>query len=126
MQRVNFNRQKIEYLTFTKINKKHKEAWLKTVWYNSIFFPLAELSTSITIGLIVWFGGLNLVYENSNVTLGVIFLFIQLSQMLFRPLRQIADKFNTLQMGMIAANRVFKILDQEVKEHIHSLQILIN
>ena len=106
-----FNRQKIEYKTFTKINKKHKEAWLKTVWYNSIFFPLAELSTSITIGLIVWFGGLNLVYENSDVTLGVIFLFIQLSQMLFRPLRQIADKFNTLQMGMVAANRVFKIID---------------
>ena len=108
-----FNRQKIEYKTFTKINKKHKEAWLKTVWYNSIFFPLAELSTSITIGLIVWFGGLNLVYENSDVTLGVIFLFIQLSQMLFRPLRQIADKFNTLQMGMVAANRVFKIIDTD-------------
>ncbi len=108
-----FNRQKIEYETFTKINKKHKEAWLKTVWYNSIFFPLAELSTSITIGLIVWFGGLNLIYENSDVTLGVIFLFIQLSQMLFRPLRQIADKFNTLQMGMVAANRVFKIIDTD-------------
>ncbi|MAV81331.1 MAG: antibiotic ABC transporter ATP-binding protein [Flavobacteriales bacterium] len=108
-----FNRQKIEYETFTKINKKHKDAWLKTVWYNSIFFPLAELSTSITIGLIVWFGGLNLVYENSDVTLGVIFLFIQLSQMLFRPLRQIADKFNTLQMGMVAANRVFKIIDTD-------------
>ncbi len=108
-----FNRQKIEYETFTKINKKHKDAWLKTVWYNSIFFPLAELSTSITIGLIVWFGGLNLVYENSHVTLGVIFLFIQLSQMLFRPLRQIADKFNTLQMGMVAANRVFKIIDTD-------------
>ena len=108
-----FNRQKIEYETFIKINKKHKEAWLKTVWYNSIFFPLAELSTSITIGLIVWFGGLNLVYENSDVTLGVIFLFIQLSQMLFRPLRQIADKFNTLQMGMVAANRVFKIIDTD-------------
>ena len=108
-----FNRQKIEYETFTKINKKHKDAWLKTVWYNSIFFPLAELSTSITIGLIVWFGGLNLVYENSDVTLGIIFLFIQLSQMLFRPLRQIADKFNTLQMGMVAANRVFKIIDTD-------------
>ena len=108
-----FNRQKIEYETFTKINKKHKDAWLKTVWYNSIFFPLAELSTSITIGLIVWFGGLNLVYENSDVTLGEIFLFIQLSQMLFRPLRQIADKFNTLQMGMVAANRVFKIIDTD-------------
>ena len=108
-----FNRQKIEYERFIEINEKHKKAWLKTVWYNSIFFPLAELSTSITIGLIVWYGGLNLVLEESNITLGTIFLFIQLSQMLFRPLRQIADKFNTLQMGMVAANRVFKILDTQ-------------
>ena len=110
-----FNREKIEYENFVEINEKHKKAWLKTVWYNSIFFPLAELSTSITIGLIVWYGGLNLILEDSGITLGIIFLFIQLSQMLFRPLRQIADKFNTLQMGMVAANRVFKILDTESK-----------
>ena len=109
-----FNREEIEYENFVEINEKHKKAWLKTVWYNSIFFPLAELSTSITIGLIVWYGGLNLV-EDSGITLGIIFLFIQLSQMLFRPLRQIADKFNTLQMGMVAANRVFKLLDKESK-----------
>ena len=106
---------KIEYDNFVKINEKHKNAWLKTVWYNSIFFPIAELSTSITIGLIVWFGGLNAILEDSSITLGVIFLFIQLSQMLFRPLRQIADKFNTLQMGMVAANRIFKIIDTDSK-----------
>ena len=110
-----FNRQKIEYDNFVGINKKHKNAWLKTVWYNSIFFPIAELSTSITIGLIVWFGGLSAIMEGSSITLGIIFLFIQLSQMLFRPLRQIADKFNTLQMGMVAANRIFKIIDTESK-----------
>ena len=110
-----FNRQKIEYDNFVQINEKHKNAWLKTVWYNSIFFPIAELSTSITIGLIVWFGGLNAILEDSSITLGVIFLFIQLSQMLFRPLRQIADKFNTLQMGMVAANRIFKIIDTDSK-----------
>ena len=110
-----FNRENIEYKKFKVINEKHKKAWLKTVWYNSIFFPIAELSTSITIGLLVWFGGLNLVLEDSNITLGIIFLFIQLSQMLFRPLRQIADKFNTLQMGMVAANRVFKVLDTNSK-----------
>ena len=108
-----FNREKVEYENFVKINENHKKAWLKTVWYNSIFFPIAELSTSITVGLIVWYGGLNVILEDSSVTLGTIFLFIQLSQMLFRPLRQIADKFNTLQMGMVAANRVFKIIDTE-------------
>jgi subfamily B ATP-binding cassette protein MsbA len=107
-----FGREKIEYDNFIKINKEHQNAWLKTVWYNSIFFPIAELSSSITIGLIAWYGGLNAVVGD-KVTLGMIFLFIELSQMLFRPLRQIADKFNTLQMGMVAANRVFGILDTE-------------
>jgi len=106
-----FNREEVEQNSFIKINEKHKNAWLKTVWYNSIFFPIAEISTSITIGLLVWFGGKLVGVEFSGVTIGTIFLFIQLSQMLFRPLRQIADKFNTLQMGMVAANRVFKILD---------------
>ena len=110
-----FNREKIEYENFIKINEKHKKAWLKTVWYNSIFFPIAELSTSITVGLIVWYGGLNVILLDTEITLGIIFLFIQLSQMLFRPLMQIADKFNTLQMGMVAANRVFKIIDTSSK-----------
>ena len=108
-----FNRQIIEYDNFNKINERHKQAWLKTVWYNSIFFPISEISTSITIGLIVWYAGFNNIAIENSVSLGTIFLFIQLSQMLFRPLRQIADKFNTLQMGMVAANRVFKILDTE-------------
>ena len=106
-----FNREKIENEKFIKINEKHKNAWLKTVWYNSIFFPIAEISTSITIGLLVWYGGGLVGLGQSSITLGTIFLFIQLSQMLYRPLRQIANKFNTLQMGMVAANRVFKILD---------------
>ena len=107
-----FNREVIEQRAFIEINSKHKKAWLKTVWFNSIFFPIAELSTSVTIGLLVWYGGLNVLADGS-ITLGIIFLFIQLSQMLFRPLRQIADKFNTLQMGMVAANRVFAILETE-------------
>ena len=108
-----FNRQLIEYNNFKKINERHKQAWLKTVWYNSIFFPISEISTSITVGLIVWYAGFNNIAVENSISLGTIFLFIQLSQMLFRPLRQIADKFNTLQMGMVAANRVFKILDTE-------------
>ena len=108
-----FNRQLIEYRNFKKINERHKKAWLKTVWYNSIFFPISEISTSITIGLVVWYAGFNNLTLDKPITLGTIFLFIQLSQMLFRPLRQIADKFNTLQMGMVAADRVFNILDTD-------------
>lgn len=108
-----FAREDTELKSFRVINDKHRKAWLKTVWYNSIFFPIAELSTSITIGLLVWFGGLNVIAGSSGITLGIIFLFIQLSQMLFRPLRQIADKFNTLQMGMVAVRRVVAILDEK-------------
>ena len=108
-----FGRESLESAAFKDINNKHRKAWLKTVWYNSIFFPIAELSTSITIGLLVWFGGLNVIAGSSGITLGIIFLFIQLSQMLFRPLRQIADKFNTLQMGMVAVRRVMAVLDTQ-------------
>ena len=104
-----FYREKIEYDQFVSINEKHKKAWLKTVWFNSIFFPVAEISSSVTIGLLVWYGGFNLI-SGGSISLGTIFLFIQMSQMLFRPLRQIADKFNTLQMGMVGADRIFKIL----------------
>ena len=107
-----FTREEVEYQKFKDINNKHKSAWIKTVWYNSIFFPIAEMSTSITIGLIVWYGGLRVV-ENDVLSLGIIIMFIELAQMLFRPLRQIADKFNTLQMGMVAANRIFAILDTD-------------
>ncbi|MDR5589594.1 ABC transporter ATP-binding protein [Christiangramia sp. SM2212] len=118
-----FTREKTEYANFKEINDKHRKAWVKTVWYNSIFFPIAEMSTSITIGLIVWFGGLRVV-AGDEMSLGIIVAFIELSQMLFRPLRQIADKFNTLQMGMVAANRVFDILDTDANiEDVGTLEV---
>ncbi len=108
-----FTREKIESDKFRIINEKHQNAWLKTVWYNSIFFPIAEIVSSIAVGLIVWYGGLLNVSNLSREDFGTIFAFILLIDMLFRPLRQIADKFNTLQMGMVAANRVFRILDTD-------------
>ncbi|VAW26028.1 Efflux ABC transporter, permease/ATP-binding protein, partial [hydrothermal vent metagenome] len=105
-----FNREKIEYENFIKINDKHKKAHVRTVWYYSIFFPIAEILSSIAVGLLVWYGSLDIV--NSGITdAGQIIAFIMMSQMLFRPLRQIADKFNTLQMGMVAGDRVFEVLD---------------
>ena len=108
-----FTRERIESDKFREINKKHMNAWLKTVWYNSFFFPIADIVSSITVGLIVWYGGLQNVTNIEVDEYGTIFAFILLSSMLFQPLRQIADKFNTLQMGMVAANRVFKILDTD-------------
>lgn len=110
-----FTREKIEYNKFKSINERHKKAWIRTVWYNSIFFPLAEILPSIAIGLVVWYGGLNAI-EDSSIKAGAIISFIMMNNMLFRPLRQIADKFNTLQMGMVAAERVFKIIDTEESE----------
>ena len=110
-----FTREKIEYDKFKSINENHKKAWIKTVWYNSIFFPIAEVLPSIAIGLVVWYGGLNAAMSNS-VSAGEIISFIMMNNMLFRPLRQIADKFNTLQMGMVAAERVFKIVDANETE----------
>lgn len=107
-----FTREGTEEKNFTEINRKHKVAWIKTVWYNSIFFAVTEMMASVTIGLIMWYGGLQAL-GGGAISLGLIVAFIRLSQMLFRPLNQIADKFNTLQMGMVAANRVFEILDTE-------------
>jgi len=114
-----FTRERTESEKFRNINEKHQNAWLKTVWYNSFFFPVAEIVTSIAVGLVVWYGGLQNIVNIEQDIAGTIFAFILYIEMLFRPLRQIADKFNTLQMGMVAANRVFKILDTE--SHINDI-----
>ncbi|WP_298472901.1 ABC transporter ATP-binding protein [uncultured Maribacter sp.] len=108
-----FTREEIESKKFREINEKHKLAWIKTVWYNSIFFPIAEIVSSIAIGLVVWFGIRQNIVSTELGEIGAVFSFFFLIDLLFRPLRQIADKFNTLQMGMVAANRVFDILDTD-------------
>lgn len=106
-----FSREQIEYEKFKEINDKHNKAWIKTVWYNSIFFPIADLVTYLTLALVIYFGGLSLVEGDTTTSFGDLFTYTMLIGMLFNPLRQIADKFNEMQMGMIAANRVFHILD---------------
>ena len=120
-----FAREKVEYEKFKLINERHKKAWLKTVWYNSIFFPVAEIFSSLTLGLVVWYGGMNTVLDNT-ASLGELTAFIMMIPMLFRPLNQIANKFNTLLMGMVAAERVFKILDTESKIKDNGLEIADN
>ena len=107
-----FGREKIEFDKFSQINEAHKKAHVKTVWYFSIFFPIAEIISSVAIGLLVWYGGLKLAVGGA-VTLGEIMGFIMMVEMLYRPLRQIADKFTTLQMGMVAGDRVFEIIDTQ-------------
>jgi len=105
-----FTREATEYKKFKAINERHKKGWLKTVWYNSIFFPIAEFVSSLTMGGVIWIGGLNTVVEQT-ASLGDLIAFTMFIPMLFRPLYQIANKFNTLQMGMVAADRVFTVLD---------------
>ncbi|WP_396175940.1 ABC transporter ATP-binding protein [Flavobacterium sp.] len=106
-----FSREAIEYEKFKGINDKHNKAWIKTVWYNSIFFPVADIISSFTLGFIVWYGGMEIIGGDTTTTFGDLVAYTMLINMLFNPLRQIADKFNELQMGMISANRVFNVLD---------------
>ena len=106
-----FNREDIEAEKFSEINNKHNKAWIKTILYNSIFFPIADIITSLTLGFIVLYGGIKILNGDQFTTFGDLFSYTMFIGMLFNPLRQIADKFNEMQMGMIAANRVFDILD---------------
>ena len=110
-----FTRESIEYENFKEINDKHKKAWIKTVWYNSVFFPIAEVLPFIATGLIVWYGGMQAA-QNDSIKVGDIISFIMMINMLFRPLRQIADKFTALQMGMVSADRVFDVLESQEQE----------
>ena len=106
-----FNREDIEFEKFKEINQKHNKAWIKTIFYNSIFFPIADIISSLTLGSVVLYGGFHIIDGDKFTTFGDLFSYTMFIGMLFNPLRQIADKFNEMQMGMIAANRVFDILD---------------
>lgn len=108
-----FNREAIEFEKFKEINQKHNNAWQKNILYNSIFFPIADIVSSLTLGAIVWYGGINILDGNGMTTFGDLFAYTMLINMLFNPLRQIADKFNVMQMGIIAAERVFEILETD-------------
>ena len=119
-----FTREEVEFENFKKINARHKNGWLKTVWYNSIFFPIAEILSSLTLGVIVWYGGINIITDNT-ASIGELTAFIMMIPMMFRPLNQIANKFNTLLMGMVAAERVFKVIDTN-SNIIDNGEILVN
>jgi ATP-binding cassette subfamily B multidrug efflux pump len=108
-----FNRQEKEYEKFISINEQHKTANIKSIWYYSIFSPIVEILSSLAIALIIFYSGFGSKYF--NVTAGDITFFIMLTGMMFRPIRMLADRINTLQMGMVSAERVFKLLDTNEK-----------
>lgn len=110
-----FSREHIEHEKFKEINNRHRKAWLKNVMYNSVFFPIADIFSSITLGIVVWYGAGDII-QGGTTTMGDLVTYTMLVTMLFTPLRQIADKFNEMQMGMIAANRVFDILEEDLSQ----------
>lgn len=109
-----FNREEREMERFKHINSQHRDAHIRSVWYYSIFLPVVEILSATSLGLLVWWGGREVVAGNASV--GEIVAFILFIHMLFRPIRELADKFNTLQMGMVSSERVFRVLDTD--EHI--------
>lgn len=108
-----FNREREEQQKFEAINDKHKKAHIKTVWAYSVYLPVVEMLSASSIGLMVWWGCQDAL--KGVTTLGVLFEFILYIHMLYRPIRQLADRFNVLQMGMVSSERVFKILDTDSK-----------
>jgi ATP-binding cassette subfamily B protein len=106
-----FSAENREFGKFRVINKDHRKANIDAIFAYSVFFPVVEIILAISLGLMVWWGANKVL--NYEVTQGVMIAFIMYLNMLFRPLRILADKFNTLQMGMVASERVFKVLDSE-------------
>ncbi len=108
-----FAREDQEYKKFVKINSRYRDANIRSNWYYSIFFPVVELISAVSLGLLIWYGAKMILAKPLDVKPGTITMFIMLINMLFRPIRELADKFNTLQMGMVGAERVFKVLDTD-------------
>jgi ATP-binding cassette subfamily B multidrug efflux pump len=117
-----FNRETIELDRFKKINESHRDANIRSVFYYSVFFPVVEIVAAVSIALIVWYGAKEVMGETASV--GVLIAFIMYVQLFFRPIRQLADRFNTLQMGMVAAQRIFKLLDSTDNEEPNGTQKL--
>jgi ATP-binding cassette subfamily B protein len=105
-----FNREEQEYAKFQSINAEHRDANIKGVFYYSVFFPIVEIISAVSTGLIVWYGAKGII--NHQTSVGVIIVVIMYIKLFFRPIRQLADRFNTLQMGMVASERIFKLLDE--------------
>ncbi|MFZ1809196.1 MAG: ABC transporter ATP-binding protein [Cyclobacteriaceae bacterium] len=111
-----FGSEKREFEKFKDINKEHKAAHLKSVLYYSVYFPVAEIIAAMGVGLLVWYGARSVIGGGTGVTIGTLTAFIMYIQMFFRPIRMIADRYNTLQMGIVSSSRIMDLLDSE--EHL--------
>lgn len=112
-----FGSEKREFEKFERINEEHKQANLRSVLYYSIYFPVAEIIAAAGIGLLVWYGAKGVIhFEETGITVGKLIAFIMYIQMFFRPIRMIADRYNTLQMGIVSSSRILNLLDNQ--EHV--------
>jgi ATP-binding cassette subfamily B protein len=109
-----FGSEDTEYEKFNAINEDHKQANLRSVLYYSVYYPVAEIIAAAGIGLLVWYGAKGVVnYAETGITIGKLIAFIMYIQMFFRPIRMIADRYNTLQMGIVSSSRILNLLDAE-------------
>ncbi|MBA4852168.1 ABC transporter ATP-binding protein [Emticicia sp. BO119] len=106
-----FNSEKIEYKRFVDINKEHRDANIKSIMYYSVYYPVAEVIAALGTGLVVWFGAKQML--NSEVSYGTVTAFIMFINIFFRPIRMLADRMNTLQMGIVSTDRIIKLLDSD-------------
>jgi ATP-binding cassette, subfamily B, multidrug efflux pump len=114
-----FGSEKSEFEKFRVINEEHKHANLRSVLYYSIYFPVAEIISAAGIGLLVWYGAKGTIdFETTGITIGKLIAFIMYIQMFFRPIRMIADRYNTLQMGIVSSSRIMNLLDNQ--EHVQA------
>ena len=109
-----FNRENAEYQKFFDVNTQHRDAHIKGIFYYAVFFPVVEVLSAVSIGLVVWYGGKGIL-EGADITVGELIAFILFIHMMFRPIRQLADRFNILQMGIVGSERIFKVLDADDK-----------
>jgi ATP-binding cassette subfamily B protein len=109
-----FGSEQREFAKFKEINKEHRDANLRSVLYYSVYFPVAEIISAMGIGLLVWYGAKGVMQmEETSITIGTLMAFIMYIQMFFRPIRMIADRYNTLQMGIVSSSRIMNLLDEK-------------
>ena len=106
-----FNKEKDEFKKFSAINSDYRQVNIKSIFYYAVFYPTVELLSSIAIGLIIWYGGGEII--QGTLTIGVLFAFIQYTEMFFRPIRDLSEKYNIMQTAMASSERVFKLLDNK-------------
>ena len=106
-----FGSEKIEAEKFRMINDEHRQANIRSIWYYSVYYPVADIISAVAVGLVVWYGAKQIV--NSDVTFGTVTAFVMFINLFFRPIRMLADRFNTLQMGIVSTDRILKLLDSD-------------